>query len=308
MHTPIKSDPINPETLQTLRKRRRLTQQQLADRIRCRKDTVSRWERGESGNVRSHLREPLARALGVSWDDLTRPMSGDPAPRDPGTTRLNERVSSSTKNNLDLVCQRFDVERSQVLDMAPLLFWLLAETSLASRQRQLDKFEEAFDQAEQTASSQLSHLEVGLKVIDSDGDPLVCEYDSLEKRDVFGRLLPATYADLPGPFVTWLREFCIQLPKERRPALADFGPGEVSYSLPDAALCELTGLEEGHDAIKWIQSGDIDLEECCRKRREHDEPTYKAWLSDRAAEVMRLARMELDQLLGLGGDDDGEID
>ena len=74
-----------PEALKAARKRangkRGFTQAQLAEEIGCSKDTVSRWERGETSRVRAHLREPLCEVLGVDWDTLTTPPGPEAAPR-----------------------------------------------------------------------------------------------------------------------------------------------------------------------------------------------------------------------------------
>ena len=64
---------IHPEALKAARKRQGLSQEQLADAVNCTKDTISRWERGASRRVRSHLRGPLCQALGVRWEKLTTP-------------------------------------------------------------------------------------------------------------------------------------------------------------------------------------------------------------------------------------------
>ena len=75
---PDMTDAINPQALKAARKRRGMSQQELADEIHaiakgCTKDTVSRWERGTSSKIRSHLRKPLCHVLRVKWEKLTGP-------------------------------------------------------------------------------------------------------------------------------------------------------------------------------------------------------------------------------------------
>ena len=62
----LEENVINPKALRTARKRRNMTQEKLAEAVKCTKDTVSRWERGTSRKVRSRLRDPLCTALGVN--------------------------------------------------------------------------------------------------------------------------------------------------------------------------------------------------------------------------------------------------
>lgn len=94
---------INAEALKAWRKKRGWTQKQLAERLKCSPDQVSRWERGKSQNVHSHLREALIKAFGVEWEELTIP------PKDSGKSadnifdvQLNVRVSHSQRTALQL--------------------------------------------------------------------------------------------------------------------------------------------------------------------------------------------------------------
>ncbi|MYK30901.1 MAG: helix-turn-helix transcriptional regulator [Boseongicola sp. SB0670_bin_30] len=135
-------DTICPEAVKACRKRangkRGFTQQQLAEKIRCSKDTVSRWERGETSRVRAHLREPLCKALGVEWDVLTKPPDLKTTERPFGFTRMQRLVSRHVPPALLIVARRYGIRPMDVLDIAPLLFVIAAERSLLERRRRLD--------------------------------------------------------------------------------------------------------------------------------------------------------------------------
>ena len=71
------------QKIQTLRKQRRLTQEQLAQRLGVSRQAVSRWELHESLPETANLL-PLGEVLGVSLDTLLDPAQGleGPAPKE----------------------------------------------------------------------------------------------------------------------------------------------------------------------------------------------------------------------------------
>lgn len=71
------------QKIQTLRKQRRLTQEQLAQRLEVSRQAVSRWELDESLPETANLL-PLGEVLGVSLDTLLDPSQGleGPAPKE----------------------------------------------------------------------------------------------------------------------------------------------------------------------------------------------------------------------------------
>lgn len=71
------------QKIQTLRKQRRLTQEQLAQRLEVSRQAVSRWELDESLPETANLL-PLGEVLGVSLDTLLDPAQGleGPAPKE----------------------------------------------------------------------------------------------------------------------------------------------------------------------------------------------------------------------------------
>ncbi len=76
------TDKLNRETLKAIRGRRGLTQQQLADAIKCTKDTVSRWERGISSRVRGQDH------FIFGFEGSTRPGAGVTAADSPSVHRF----------------------------------------------------------------------------------------------------------------------------------------------------------------------------------------------------------------------------
>ncbi len=185
--TPNDTDVINANTLRTLRKRRGWSQAELAGKCGCRPEQISRWERSESSTPRYRLRTALAKALGVEWKDLTRPLPDDG--RKAGddqqeTVQLNVRIDQRERNALSLVCLRYGVQPAEVVRLAPLLFLITAEKSLAWRRRNLGALDEALDKIPPLAP----HLSGELAIVKGRAEEaMFTEQESLEARDIFGR-------------------------------------------------------------------------------------------------------------------------
>ena len=295
MPEPTDALSIHPAALRAARKRQRMTQQQLADAVRCTKDTVSRWERGKSRRVRSHLRDPLCEALRVRWEILTSPPEtdghGDTAPA--GDTPLKESVGKDVRNALLLVAERYNVRPREVLELAPLLFLIVAERSLLERRRRLREIYTAISDAEERLLEHCAHLGGIVSARSTSADRQVEEEEkSIDQRDIFGRLIryeiPAK--NHVGPFVRYLRNLASGLPEDAIPFIDSFDGDTIdSYRLADDTLRECTGIleDEGraYELLQRIRCGDIDLGECLRVRRARDEAGYREWLSDEMARV-----------------------
>ena len=131
------TDAINPQALKAARKRRGMSQQQLADAVHaiakgCTKDTVSRWERGKTLSVRSYLRKPLCDVLRVKWEKLTEPTD---QPEDiAGDAKSKVSIGKSVRTSLQLVAERYDVRPRDVLELAPPTISHCCRTEFAGAQ------------------------------------------------------------------------------------------------------------------------------------------------------------------------------
>jgi transcriptional regulator with XRE-family HTH domain len=71
------NDTLNPAALKQCRNQRGWSQEQLADESKISKTQISRWERDKlTKGIRQSSRDRLCKALGVKWEDLTRPPEG----------------------------------------------------------------------------------------------------------------------------------------------------------------------------------------------------------------------------------------
>ncbi len=129
---------INPEKLKFLRNEAGLTAEALADAARVGRATITRIENGKPGATRAETVKRLARALKCQHEHLFTP----PEP-DQGRSWFDDRapldlsISSAAQNALELVAMRYNETRETILELAPLLFDLVARESLLERSRRI---------------------------------------------------------------------------------------------------------------------------------------------------------------------------
>ena len=290
------TDTIHPAALRVARKRRGMTQQQLAESIRCTKDTVSRWERGTSRRVRSHLRKPLCDVLRVKWESLTEPPL-DKREDALGDARINVSIGKDERNSLHLVARRYDIEPRDVLKIAPLLFLIVAERSLLARGRRLNQIDAIWNETGEKLRNNCGHLGgiVAARSASAD-DAWEHEDVSVGARDIFGRILGhGVLDDRAGPFVYFVRDLAKDLPEDAVTCIDSFGGDMIDmYRIAENTLRECTGIsgdEEGDEnLLRHLRDGGIDLAECLRIRRSGEETAYRQWLSDAATRAEEEAR------------------
>ena len=305
------NDMINPNSLRAARKRREMTQEDLAYALKCSKDTVSRWERGTSKRVRPRYRDTLCDTLRVKWEKLTTP----PEQHEGSLYRsLMAKVPISRKfrTSVLLAAKRYGVPPHYVLDIAPLLFVIVAERSLLARRRQLDAVYDVFDEAELKLRGNCAHLG-GIIAACGIGaeDQLHEEEKSLENRDVFGRDITYKCWDEgdEGPFIHFVNELVKGLPEGAVSGIDSLDGDMIDdYTIAADTLADCMGLpnelEQESSLIGYVRCGTIDLNECMRIRRERDEDGYRQWLSDE----LERADQEQQSLPELFGFDEDKAD
>ncbi len=263
---------IHPGTLERYRKRAKLTQQGLADFARISLKTIARIEGGKN-KANSHTVNSLAKALDVKPEDLAKPFrEQEPKPYLHGFQTRRVPFKENTLVALKMNEERYGISLMDQLNMAPLLVALMAEGSLAWRQKQLDMAKEAVGTLWIKSSEANGAMDV--------------EEESLMKRDIFGKQ-PIQHAEEIGfdpgssPFVKYLCNFAIETGSEFIKVMPDPGEGDqefaeieydcwmtsinlpqtfVCYSLNAAELDRLTGNNErAMRALQWdhVQMADI---------------------------------------------------
>lgn len=198
---------ILPDVLKRLRKAKGWSLDQLAENAKINKQTLHRLEKGKHGSSREDTIRKLARVYGVSEAVLTGeeklPDTPDNAP--PFLmSKLAFPISTTAQNALFLVAQRYHVAHSDIVELAPFLFYWAAEASLQRRREHLRQAEVAREDARK--------LEAGMRhLIGSDSEDfqnkIASERKSINDRDLFG--LSIDYYSTPkdwtdNPFALFL--------------------------------------------------------------------------------------------------------
>lgn len=287
---------INPMALKAARKRMNMTQEKLAEAVKCTKDTVSRWERGTNRNVRSRYRDSLCSALRVEWEQLSGTIEEKGAiPRhQPGRTKVT--IDMNLRNSLQLVAERYSISLHDVINLAPLLLVIAAEKSLVWRRNRLVKIDSELTEMEEKLTHLSERLGETLAVRGTDiENSLFEEGESLKNRDVFGHSISGSNAlwnrnddpeDPHGPFIDFVREFMKDIPNEAVRWICSLNGKMVNdYMIASDTLNNSIGLspdeEKDLEILYWIfREGTIDLRQCLRTRQERDESGYREWLSE----------------------------
>lgn len=269
---------IEPERVRTLREHKGWSPEALAVRTDKLKGedgrslavgakTIRRLEGGENRKPRANTLCGLAKALGVELGVLTGelPMPGE---RKPEISKPSVQVAALIRPRYRLAYaltkQRYGVPASALIEMAPLLFTLLAEGSLRQRRERLTRVREAIAElrGQHDAAGRLAYGLGAYRAEDiADG-----EEASIEASDVFGRMVPEESYDAEGdldatnPFADYLKLLADDLDAAERveveegTAWADAPDGFPEYLVCSADLDRIVasserarfGLERGH--------------------------------------------------------------
>jgi DNA-binding Xre family transcriptional regulator len=263
--------------------------------------TISRLRSGkEAGGTRPQNLEAIAAALDVQPGSLTgelpAPGADDP-PESPrlSETRWNIRLPTAIRNAYSLVAIRYRVPAARIVELAPLVFLLMAEQSLASRRRRLKEMREAFA-ARHDLAWQARHLPLEAAFDSALEDIYDAEQSSIDQRDLFAealfddeRLRTAQFyedydVDEHNPFAAFLRALAVEL--EAPEVLAEVN--RVSRDQAEYKLCREHALvlTDGDEALADdILDGSLPLHELPTEFRRGDTKDARLeWFRQKAAE------------------------
>ena len=138
---------IDPIRLKGIREAKGLSRAALAKLSKVSAKQIQRLESPDEASQapREVTVDRLAGALKVEPKVLTgeEPLPASDPPYAPPSVPVRQRLSSEAQLAYDLVENRYGVRTSAIMNMAPLLFVLLAEGSLSWRKEELDKMQKA---------------------------------------------------------------------------------------------------------------------------------------------------------------------
>ena len=184
--------PIDPKRLKELRKRKRLSRAELADKSRISERQIARLESGAAAKskARDKTVNDLARVLGVEPGVLTGETMMPQASASPlGEGGRSRQVSAQLLSEVSLAYallkKRYGVSLTTLVNAAPLMFVLLAEGSFVWRR---EKLKEAEDAAARLRDFQSAYMAFQLAAGYTEQGAMV-EEESIEKRDLFGEIV-----------------------------------------------------------------------------------------------------------------------
>lgn len=277
-----------PNQLQALRTQQGLSLERLAKESKVSKRTIQRIEKGATRAPHKYVVERLAKALGVKSAELTK----EPGPEREGKpVRVQDVLMPETRLRYELLERRFGVRFREVIEMAPLMFALLAEQSLAWRREQLGQFEDALNTAAELGRAD----RLRFTRIDQARDYLGLEENAIWKGDLFGDpwedVGDASYFE-PGetvnPFADYLRHLAADLEDERVSVGYDSGiPNVPRYSVYEDDLARVTG---GSTLARVaLMFGEVKIADIPDELLAEDAPSEEraAWIEGRASEGLR---------------------
>lgn len=291
---------IDPERLRTLREQRGLTRLKLAERSKISDRTIQRLEKEpqKSKKTQEHTLNSLAQALGVKTGVLTSelplPESNKTPADNPDRVQIGAQIAPKTRLAYDLIKRRYGVSATEIINMAPLFFALLAEGSIAWRREKLKEAEEVFSRLWEIDgfwSGGLSGAESYM------GDGVSAEEDSIDRADLFGEHLDDDFMGTPfdssknNPFTHYLRKLADEL---AIPSVVDVDSGVLSiasdFKFPhyDIFSEEIDHIANGsHDAKRALETGCARLSEIPEELMAEDASEKRAkWLEEKLPDIL----------------------
>ena len=293
--------------LRKLRKLKNLSRARLKDLSKVSVRTIQRLENAAQDNTtpRGNTVERLAKALqvepGVLTGELPLPDSGKAPTAEPQRVQIGAEIAPKARLAYDLVKRRYGMSATEIINMAPLFFTLLAEGSLAKRRDKLAEAHEAISRLDQMEDEVGHRLFSGATTVALNADML--EEESINKADLFGEHLfsdtHVTFVDEPfdsgtgNPFASYLRTLTADLD---RPGVVDVERNTLSYGtpwlkFPDYDICsdELGGLTHGClNASRALETGCTRLSAIPDELMAEDAGEKRAaWLEERLPNIFK---------------------
>ena len=285
---------VDPNLLRQLREAKRLTRARLATQAKVSERQLRRLEDSKAPlrSIRDNTLMKLARALDVEPKVLTgESPPPDLTPRQAPLERSPIRAMIEPKARLayTLMKQRYGVNATDIINMAPLFFTLLAEGSLAWRRERLEAADEAMERAVSFGEGHLSFMKAALHVENG----LIGESQSIEALDLFGEKVSddAHYWDYDSstenPFAAYLRKLADDLGSAdvvsvgHDPLGVGLAPEYPDYDVCSAELDRIANHSD--EARRVLEVGHARLDEIPADLRGDDAGEQRAaWLESKA--------------------------
>ena len=296
-----------PDRLRELRKAKNLSRKRLNELSKVSVRTIQRLESPAQGNTtpRWTTVERLAKALqvdlGVLTGEVPLPQAGNAPAPEPRRVQIGAEIAPKAKLAYDLIKRRYGVSATEIINMAPLFFTLLAEHSLARRREKLEEAREAIGRLDQM-EDEVGYSIFGMATIVASNADMI-EEDSIAKADIFGEHLLSSdvgmsVPDEPfdpaasNPFADYLRQLAGDLgTRGVVDTKADLNYGSPYGKFPGYDICgdELNDIAHGSaNARRALEIGHARLSEIPQKLLAEDAGEQRAaWLERRLPAVFK---------------------
>ena len=302
---------VDPQRLKALREGKGMSRRKLAKRSRVSERTIARIE-SSATTARGTTLKRLATALAINVETLLG--DGPTGSEQPAATptQLGFRVNPQLCLAYDLVSLRYGSSRRKIIELAPLLFTLLAEGSLAWRRQCLKEFEETMDRLEDLGKNRQLYFALFSWMMD-DGHEM--EKKSILKKEIFGKDIRSdgdysTYGDFLDE-VTPFSDYLCKLANDLEISGAidvreapwpvgvrwnDFDQDGGTYQVCRDVLEAITG---GSKVARWVLAhGDVRLSDIPKELMKPDAKEERvAWLEEKESEATRQQRESEDRVL-----------
>ena len=245
---------VQGRRLRALREARGLTRAALAGRAQVSAAQIRRLEAGNRAATSHAVQTKLAKALAVAPNVLT---GGAPAPAlgdVPNVSRVTVALAPEVRLAFDLLERRYrfldatgrehGVGLAEIVRIAPLLFALAAEGSLAWRKAELAELRDALGRAQTLAWGSERHRFA--RDVAGALRASAHEEDATERRDLFSDPLPADHRHQPegetvNPFADYLRSRVGEADQDVARLAEGFEWPFPAYRLCEGDLRRITG-------------------------------------------------------------------
>ena len=288
---------------------------QLAKQSGINERTIQRLEKEPQPSRKSTLTR-LAKAFGVEPGVLTGELPLPKFDKVPTSAakqvQISAQITSKARLEYDLIKHRYGVSATELINMAPLFFALLAEGSLAWRRKRLKEPKEAIDR--------LRQINEGWSLFCS-FEGVAAEENSISKVDLFGEHLLSELSDIDdefletygflflsiyNPFASYLWKLEAEL---AIPGVVDIDnsgineyPGlEPPLKFPTYDICrdEFDGIANGSNYAKMaLETGHVRISEIPKELMAEDAGEERAkWLEKRMPGVIKDINEEIESIL-----------
>ena len=138
---------LRSDVLRELREKNKFTIDRLSEIAGLSTKSISRYEHGHSEKKEYSVIDRTIKSLARALKEEPKVLSGKkPIQERPPNSKIPVELSPEVELNYDLVARKYGISRQDILDVAPLLFFMAAEKSLDNQIKEIEISDEPDDE------------------------------------------------------------------------------------------------------------------------------------------------------------------